>query len=332
MRGSGTNRSAAAALVALCVGLGGVARAEIIEEIVAKVNDDVITKGDLDQAEQEVVADIYQSTTGSDLDARVRDAKGRILRTLIDRKVLYHRATRLYDMDKMGEAILSSFKEYKKIKGDEELRRLLGQDNLTLPEFKRRLVEMYAPDEVIRGEVRNRVAVGDKDVAEYYAARGEEFDVPAEASFREIVLLAAGDAKERRRAEAQAIRDRSAAPGADFGKLASEVSEAGTKSVGGLIGPVKRADVAAAIAESLFTLPVGAVAPLLETPYGFHIVKVESRTEERRRPLEEVREAIRQKMEADQYAAAYAAFMKKLWSEAEIWVSPKYESRLSKSL
>ena len=110
--------------VALLVALAALAapaasRAEVVEEIAAMVNDEIITRGDLQQAEQEMLAELYRAYSGKELDDRMRAAKAGLLAGLIDRKILVHRAGRLYDMDKMSESLLQSFKESQKIKSDE---------------------------------------------------------------------------------------------------------------------------------------------------------------------------------------------------------------------
>ncbi len=304
------------------------ARSEVVEEIVAMVNDEIITRSDLQQAEQEMQAELYRAYSGKDLDDRVRAAKAGLLAGLIDRKILVHRAGRLYDMDKMSESLLQSFKENQKIKSDEELKRLLEQDGMTLEDLQQKLLEFYAPENVVGFEVRDRVSVSDKDVEAYYAAHPEAGEIPAEATLREIVLLAEGDRREARRTEAEALRERAAAPGADFAAIASEVSESGTKTGGGLIENVRKGELAEWIDRVAFSLPVGAVSPLLEPPFGFQIIKVEARREAARRPLEEVREELRDRLHRERYEKAYEEFVAKARKESEVCVFPRYASRV----
>ncbi len=319
--------------VALLVALAALAapaasRAEVVEEIAAMVNDEIITRGDLQQAEQEMLAELYRAYSGKELDDRMRAAKAGLLAGLIDRKILVHRAGRLYDMDKMGESLLDSFKESQKIKTDEELQRLLDQDGMTLEDLKQKLLEFYAPDNVVGFEVRDRVSVSDKDVEAYYRDHPEAGEIPAEATLREIVLLAEGDGKEARRGEAEAARERAAAPGADFAAIATEVSESGTKSGGGLMRDVRKGELAEGLDRVAFALPVGEVSPVLETPFGFQIVKVEARREASRRDLEEMREELQERLHREKYQKAYEEFVLRARKESEVCVSPRYVSRV----
>ena len=143
-------RSLGIPLLATLLATGLAARAEVIEEIVAKVNDDIITKSDLEGEEQATVAELYRRYTGDELDRQVRSARQNLLQRMIDRKILYHRAQRLYDMDKMSESFLKEFKAQQQIKSDQELERLLVQENMTLADLKARDLESFAPDQVVR--------------------------------------------------------------------------------------------------------------------------------------------------------------------------------------
>ena len=98
--------------------------------------------------------------------------------------------------------------------------------------------------------------------------------------------------KAERREKAQEIWE-AASSGESFPALAEEHSEAGTREDGGLFGPLHRDDLTETLAAPAFTLPAGGISELMETPYGFHIIKVVSRIEDHIMSLEEVRDRIR---------------------------------------
>lgn len=322
----------AATLVALaCLAAIPVRAGEVIEEVVAKVNDDVITKSELETREQAVLAELYRTYTGAELDQKVAEAKKLMLRRMIDDKILLHRAARMFDMSKVGDSYLKYFKEQQQIKDDAELQRLLTAEGMTVDDLKQRLVEMSAPGEVVRYEVNDRIAVGDKEVDAYYAEHPEEFAVPAEAEVREIVVLARDDDRDAKRKAAEEVREKAAAPGADFAAIAGESSDAGTKSNGGLLGEIKKGDLSPELEQVAFTIPVGSVGPVIERPYGFHILKVDERSDAHQKPLEEVREDVRKQLLEARYQVAYREFMKKAWAEATVVVMPKYEDRLNEA-
>ncbi len=318
----------ASVAAALAIG-AGMALAEVVDEIVAKVNDDIVTKSDLDTEEQGMLQDLYRRFSGTDLDGKVAEGKKELLRRLVDRRVLIQRAAHIFDMTKMQDFYLESFKDQQNIKSDRELEKLLAEQGMTLADLKTRLVEEFSPQQVIRAEVAERIAVPEKDARAYYEAHTAEFTVPAQATVREIVIKATDSEREAKRGAAEAVRARVSEPGADFAAVAAEASDAGTKTAGGLLGTVKKGDLAEALEKAAFTIPVGEISPVIEAGYGFHILKVDARTDEAQKPFDDVKTEIENKIQNDRFAAEYKTYMKKAWAEATIWISPQYQSRLS---
>jgi len=304
-------------------------RAEIVDEIVAKVNDEIVTKSDLDSEEQATLEEIYRRFSGSELDAQVKNAKTQLLRNVIDRKVLLQKAPRLFDAQKMQDYFLQSFKEQQNIQSDKELEKMLASEGMTLADWKKKLLEFFAPQQVIRAEVVDRVAVSEKDARAYYDAHQDAYTVPAEATIREIVIRATGGDRDAKRTLAEDLRARAADPSADFAAIASESSDAGTKTNGGLLGTVKKGDLSAPLEAAAFSIPVGEVSPVIEADYGFHIIKVDARTDSYVKPFDSVKSEVQTKLENEEIQKQTKLYLKKLWSETTIWISPKYASRLS---
>jgi peptidyl-prolyl cis-trans isomerase SurA len=302
--------------------------AEIVEEIVAVVNGDIITKSDFEQEEQTMIAEAYRQLAGAELDKQVGEIREQLLMQIIDRKILLHKAEAMYDTEQMGEIFMESFKSYNQITDEEELERLLAREGMTIEELTEKLIENFAPEEVIRFEVASRVAVGEKEIEAYYEENPEQFQVAGEVTLREIVLAAKSDARKmERRGEAEEIRRR-AASGEDFAELARQYSDAGTKEGGGLLGPLKRGELAEQLETLAFSLPIGEVSEIVETPHGLHVVKVDSRTDDGLAPLDEVRENLRFFLERLKTADELEQFMEKARSEAEWCVKPSYVDRL----
>ena len=308
---------------------GGFAHAEVLDEIVAKINDDIITKSELESEEQGLLQELYRRNSGAELDAKVAEAKKELLRRMIDHRVLVQRATHIFDVTKMQDYYLEMFKGQQNIGSDKELEKLLAAQDMTMADLKKRLVEEFSPQQVIHVEISERIAVSDKDERAYYDAHTADFEVPAEATVREIVLKASEPERAAKRAEAEAVRARLAVPGADFATIAAEVSDAGTKKTGGLLGTVKKGDLAAPLENAAFTLPVGEISPVIEADYGFHILKVDGRSDAALKPFDDVKAEIETKIQGERFAVEYKTYMIKAWSEATIWVSPKYQDRLS---
>jgi parvulin-like peptidyl-prolyl isomerase len=303
--------------------------AEVIEEVVAWVDGDIITSSELEEEEQGVMAEAYRQFAGEELDEKVEQLRRDLLLGMIDRKILLHRAQIMFDTDQMAKIFYEGFLQQQGIDDEEELARALAREGMTIDDLKKRLTEMFAPEEVMRHEVGSRVGVTDGELQTYYDEHPDQFVVKEEVTIREIVLLADSDqAKNERRAEATELRNRAAAEGADFAEIAVEVSEAGTAEAGGMLGPLHRGELSEQLEAQAFSLPVGEVSQVLEMPYGFHIIVVESRTEESLKPLEEVGDDLRRWLEDRKYFEERNEFLKKARDESEWCVKPAYADRL----
>jgi len=305
------------------------ARAELLEEIVAWVNGDIITMSEMDKEEQAMVAEAYRRFTGEELDESVRMMREGLLVEMIDRKILLDRARAMFsDLEGIKNAYFEGFKESQGITDDAEFERMLAQEGLTLESFKLRLLEMYAPEEVLRYEVSNRISVSDQEIDTYYQEHPEQFAIEDEVTVREIVLLADTDAKkDARLPEAEQIVERARA-GEDFASLAREFSEAGSKAEGGLLGELKRGDLSSQLEAVAFTLEERQISDPIPTPYGFHILMVEERTVGEKMLLEDSREQLRVFLENQKYEVDLKAFRDKMRAEAEWCVKAKYKDRI----
>src|SRR5262249_34151281 len=162
--------------------------------------------------------------------------------------------------------------------------------------------EYFAPKEVLRAEVADHIAISEADARSYYDAHGDEYAVPDEATVREIVVTGGSD-PEAARARAVSAHDRVAAAGADFAALAGDLSEAGTKSSGGLLGTVKRGDLAAPLESAAFSQPIGAISPVIEVEGNFFILKVDARTDAGKKPFDDVKDEIETKLRNQKFEA-----------------------------
>jgi len=308
------------------------ARAELLEEIVAWVNGDIITMTDMEQEEQAMVAEAYKRYTGAELDQNVQAMRQGLLLEMIDRKILLDLARAMFsDLEGVKDTYYQGFKDSQGISDDAEFARMLEQEGMTIESFKLRLLEMYAPEEVLRYEVGNRISVSDEEIESYYQDHPEMFALEDELTVREIVLLADTDAKkDAKRSEAEQVVERARA-GEEFAVLALEVSEAGTKAEGGLLGELKRGDLSTQLEEIAFGLGVGEVSDPIETPYGFHILMVEERTVGEQMTLEDTRDRLRRFIEDQKYQEDLTTFRQKMRGQAEWCVKAKYQDRIASS-
>ena len=119
------------------------------------------------------------------------------------------------------------------------------------------------------------------------------------------------------RAEAEEIRERLLA-GEPFARLAAELSDAPSKANGGLIGPVRREELAEAVQAQLDVIEVGDLTEVLSTPRGYQILKLESRTETKIRAFDEARGDIGNKVGEAKMAGERLKYLERLRGQATI--------------
>ncbi len=324
-----------AAIVALAGGILAVpvSRAELIEEIVAWVNGEIITRSELEEEEKAMVAEVYRAYTGADLDQRVAELRAGLLKDMIERKILLDRAKALFqDLNQIKEFYYKGFKEDQKITDDAEFARMIAEEGMTVDQFKTRLLETYAPKEVLRVEVRDRISVGDAEVEAFYKEHQDMFLVPAKLTVSEIVLKAPSEeARAQREADALAIVAELRA-GADFAETARRVSEAGTKEAGGALGEIAKGDLSPVLETVVMALPQGGISDPLPMSYGFHILKMDSRIDEHAQNLEDVREQVRTYLTDRKFNEERVKYLDRIRAEAQWCVKAKFRDRVSAEL
>lgn len=153
-------------------------------------------------------------------------------------------------------------------------------------------------------DYRDKARVSDDDVAEYYESQRGQYVVPEAVHARHILISVAENAPAEQLAKAKAkaevilaeVRDK----GADFAALAKKESQdTGSAAAGGDLGFIQRDTMVPAFEKAVFALQPGQVG-LVQTPFGFHVIKVEARREGRVIPLEEVKGELRNKLEEQQ--------------------------------
>src|SRR5205807_1418765 len=160
----------------------------------------------------------------------------------------------------------------------------VGDRIITRTQYDKRLHDAFseieqtsAPGEVAakKGELHNREEMSDKELRERYDREKERYRLPEPARLREIVILRPENAAQVDAARQRANQIAARAKTEDFAKLASEASEAGTKSKGGDLGEVARGELLPDLDKAVFNSPAGTVIGPLESKSAWHILKVE---------------------------------------------------------
>jgi parvulin-like peptidyl-prolyl isomerase len=298
------------------------ARAAIVEEIVAKVNNRIITKTDYEQRRQYLND---QQKGASDDDAQA--ARDALLANLITEALLLERAETIFDMDRIRGQLIDDFKKQQNITTDDELETALKEQGMTRKELEEHLMRLAVPNEIINYDVRRKISVSDAEMKAYYAAHRSKWETPASLTLREIVLPYTTETHDESLSRAEGITGQ-ARDGGDFIELVKQYSEGGTKEVEGILGPIALKDLNAALGQAAQGLKVGQVSDPVDSGRAFHILKLEARTEAVTQTLPDVKDDVYNAVREEKFRPRFDLYLKKLWKENYIEVAPKYEALL----
>jgi peptidyl-prolyl cis-trans isomerase C len=179
----------------------------------------------------------------------------------------------------------------------------------------------------IRQEVLGKISIPDEDMKKYYDSHKDEFKTPEMVRVRHILVRVDESAPEKDQKAAKKKAEsilKKIKSGADFAKLAEEVSEdPGSKEKGGDIGFFQRGRMVKSFEDAAFALKPGEVSGLVKTRYGYHILKLEERKAPAIQSFAEVKETIRQKLIQDQSKSKVVAFIEQAMKDAKAEIHPE---------
>jgi peptidyl-prolyl cis-trans isomerase SurA len=312
-------------------------RAEVIEQILVRVNGEVLTKSDLEARQADALRELGQDVDPKKLgDAQLRAALDKVtpqvMAGVVDEMLLLQRGKELgYKLsDEQFTSVLDSIKKDRKLDTDEQFQQALKDSNMTLADLRRQVEKSVVMDRVRQNEVLSKIAISDEEARRYYDAHKNEFTKPQEITLREILVAVpagAGNtinvgADNEAKDKAAALRARALA-GESYEKLAADFSDSPSKSNAGLIGPISSTDVSPDLRKLFDAMKVGDITQPLRIPTGYQILKLESRSDAQTAPFEQAKDQISDRVFTGKRKDEYEKYMEKLRAQAIIdWKNP----------
>lgn len=294
----------------------------VVEQIVAKVNGDIVTISELERAEKQIEADLRtRGLSGADLEKALDERTKDVLRNRIDELLLVQRARDLsITVDSEVSKYLAEIQLRNKIADQDKFQQWLReQTGMPFEDFKAELKNQFMTRQVIGREVGSKINVPRAEVEKYYEEHKDKFKRDEERVFlREVLLSTEGKSE----AEIEAVEKKAkdlverARKGERFGELARDNSDAVTAGNYGELGFFKRADVNEQLVGHVFDKPKGHVTDPIRMPNGFLILKVEEVHKAGLAPLEEVQNEIMEELYKPRFEPAIRQFLTKLREEA----------------
>ncbi len=268
-----------------------------IPNVLAHVNGEDVTKADLDRAVQAL-----EARAGGPVPAEQRDQVVRgVLDQLIGYKVLVQetRARKVSVPDADVDARIGQIRG--QFPSEAEFTQMLAQRNLTLEQVKSDARQDMAIAKLIEDEIASKVAVKPEQVTDFYGKNPDQFKQGESVRASHILISVPKGADAAAKAEARAKAEqvlKEVKAGGDFAALAKQHSaDPGSAANGGDLGFFQQGQMVGPFNDAAFSLAPGAISDLVETDFGFHIIKVAEKKEGRTIPLEEVRPQVEQYLE-----------------------------------
>ena len=333
--------SAAAAGQELSSGIPG---AVVFERILVKINGDLITQTDLEQAQINALRTRpLPPQTDAELQMALQEITPDVLVNAVDQKLMVQRGREIgYSLEDEGfEEILDGIKEENGMTDEELVVALRQEQGIGLAELRVVMEEQMIVGQLQQDQVLRRVSMTDVEAREYYESNLEQYTQPATVTLREILVTVqadggafnvARDNLARSRAESALARVRA---GESFEAVVAELSDGVSRANGGLIGPIALDALANDVRARIEALEVGEVGAVARTPAGYQILKLESSNAAAPTPFEEVREQIVNNVFNERRLEAFDRFLTTLRSDAIIeWnddgLKALYDERLTR--
>jgi peptidyl-prolyl cis-trans isomerase SurA len=322
----------AAAIVVAALG-SGMLRAEVIEQILVKVNGEIFTKTDLEQRQVAALRqkgqqiDLKSDPTNQQLRKALDEITPQLLVDALDEMLMVQRGKELgYKLsDEQFKSIVESIKKENKIESEEQFQAALKSENMTMVDLRRNLERSMLVQRVQQYEVMGKIGVNEEEARHYYEAHTNEFTTPPTVTLREILVAVPADARgvnvgaeDAAKEKIEQIRTRVTTGGEAFDKAAAEASDAPSKANAGLIGPISVSDLSADLRKIVEGLKAGGVSDIVRTSRGFQIFKLETATPTETMAFDQAREVISERVFTDKRKAEYQKYLEKLRSQAII--------------
>jgi len=308
------------------------ANGKTIEEIIARVNNEIITRSEYERARASAEDDAKQECAGKctpeQLQVDVEDRQKNVLRDLIDQSLLVQRGK---DMGVSVEPEVIKKLDQIRIQNNlgsmEDLEKAVSSQGANWEDFKNNIRNGILTQRVIGSEVGSHITIGKEEVQKYYDAHEKEFIRPEQVALREIEVATEGkkeseipDLKKKAETALQRVKD-----GEDFAEIAKRLSDGSTAKQGGFLGVYKRGELSRQLEDIVFKMKKNELTDVMDTKQGFLVLQVMEHYDEGMQPLTKVENEITEKLYSKRMEPALRDYLKTLREQSYVVIKPGYQ-------
>jgi len=312
----------------------------VVEEIVVRVNDSIITRSDLERSRRQLRQELQQEG-GTDVEKEFTERQKDLLRDLIDQRLLIQKAADLsLNVDTQVIKRLDEMRQQMNLETMEELEAAAAKQGVVFEDFKQQMRDNLLTQQVISREVGGRIQISQEETRKFYEEHKAQLERPEQVRLSEILVsplprppagqppdkepqqptpeqVAAAEAKAKQLLES--IRK-----GESFDEVAKKSSDGPTAAEGGDIGLFKRGTLAQQLEDLVFGMKQGDVSDVIQTKQGFIILKLVEHQKAGVPELKEVEPRIQEAIYLEKLRPAMRAYLTKLREEAYIDIKEGY--------
>jgi peptidyl-prolyl cis-trans isomerase SurA len=301
----------------------------IIDQIVAKVNGDIVSQDEIEKRQKEILEGLKaQGANSSQYQQEAQEMQKNILRDRIDELLLSQKGKELnINVDSDVSKYMASLQRKSGLTDTDKFHDWIRQQSgRTYEDFMSETKDQLLTREVIGQEVGRHISITDKEVQAYYDAHKSDFIREEKVFLSEILIStdgknAAGVTAAEKKAK-QIATD--AAKGQRFSDLARDNSDATTAKEGGALGGYKKGDLNKPIEDAVWNLPKGAVTQPIKIGTGFEIFKVEDHTKTGLAPLADVKAEIENQLYGPKMQPRVREYLTQLRKQAFLQIKPGF--------
>jgi peptidyl-prolyl cis-trans isomerase SurA len=301
-------------------------KTEILEQILVKVNGDIITKTDLEARQVGILRQRTQQMSDEELKKAIAEVTPDILVDAVDEILMLQRGKELgYKVtDEQFKRVLENIRKENKLESDDQFAAALKQEGLTIAQLRENLGKTMVINQVREVEVFGKIGVSEEEERTYYNAHKTEFTTAASITLRELLVAVktggkgvnvAADDDAKAKAERAMTRARAGEP---FANLVAELSDAPSKANGGVVGPLSLEELDPGVRKLVAGLKPGGVTDVFRTPTGYALIQLESSVEPQIKAFEAARGEIADKVYGGKRQAEFGKYLIKLRGDAII--------------
>ena len=324
-------------LVVFALALTASAGDTVVEEIVARVNNSIITRSEMEKAKTQIMDEARQKGAGPD---ELQQRETNVLRDLIDQQLLVQKGTDLgITADTELIKRLDEMRKSMNLATMEDLEKEAEKQGISYEDFKQNLKNNIITQSVIGREVGSHIQTTTEETQQFYDEHKKELERPEQVALAEILIAPvkpAADAKEgdplpEPTPEQLAAAEKKAndvlaeiKKGLKFEDAAKKYSDGPTAQDGGQLGEFQRGALAKELEDRTWSMKKGDVTDVIRTRQGFIILQVLDHTQAGVPPLKDVTNQVQEAIYLKKLQPALRAYLTKLREDAFIDIKQGY--------